>query len=229
MNKIIVIIPAYNPNKELIKIVKSINNQKNKEIIIINDGSKKEKEEIFEKITNKSTILTNNTNKGKGYSLKKAITWVWENKQDIIGIITADADGQHSIKDINKIAEKLEENNKNNDEKIILGTRNFNQKKIPLKNKMGNIINSYLLKKKTKVKIKDTQTGLRGLPLKYLSRLKSLEGNRYEYEQNMLLYMIKEKIPFEEIDIETIYNKNNKSHFNTINDTYKIIKTYKSF
>ena len=148
------------------------------------------------------------------------------NKKNILGVITVDADGQHSLKDINRIAKKLKENLDNNQEKIILGARNFKQKNVPLKNKIGNIINSYIMQKSKKIKIKDTQTGLRGIPAKYLNELSQLEGDRYEYEQNMLLYIIDKKIPFEELDIETIYNKENRTHYRTIQDTYKILKTY---
>ena len=226
MNEIVIIIPSYNPNKKLIEIVERLNDKVSKQIIIINDGSKTESNIYFENLSKKATILVNNINKGKGYSLKKAMNWFLKNEENILGVITVDADGQHSLKDINRIAKKLKENLDNNQEKIILGARNFKQKNVPLKNKIGNIINSYIMQKSKKIKIKDTQTGLRGIPAKYLNELSQLEGDRYEYEQNMLLYIIDKKIPFEELDIETIYNKENRTHYRTIQDTYKILKTY---
>ena len=142
MNRLIVIIPSYNPNKELIEIVEMLNDKVSKQIIIINDGSKPENSIYFENLSKKATILVNNINKGKGYSLKKAMNWILKNKENILGVITVDADGQHSPKDINKIAKRLKENSDNNQEKIILGARNFKQKNVPLKNKIGNIINS---------------------------------------------------------------------------------------
>lgn len=36
-------------------------------------------------------------------------------------------------------------------------------------------------------------------------------GDRYEYEMNQLLAMVKEKIPFMEVEIRTIYEDNNSS------------------
>jgi putative flippase GtrA len=50
-----------------------------------------------------------------------------------------------------------------------------------------------------------------------------VEGERYEYETNQLLVMKKERIPFDEVTIETVYEEGNKtSHFNPIWDSIKI-------
>jgi hypothetical protein len=49
------------------------------------------------------------------------------------GIVTADSDGQHSAEDTLNVAKKLVAEN----DKIVLGTRNFNQTDVPFKNKWG--------------------------------------------------------------------------------------------
>lgn len=219
--KIAIIIPAYNPDEKLIELINKIMNEITKKIIVINDGSKSNK--IFEKIGKSSIILNNKRNKGKGYSLKRGLTQILEREKEIIAIITVDADGQHEIKDIKNIARRLEENNKNSDEKIVLGSRDFSKENVPIKNKLGNKISSILLKRKTGTEIRDTQTGLRGIPFRYINEIVELKGNRYEYEQNMLKYIVKKRIPYEEINISTIYNKS-KSNFNIIIDSYKIVK-----
>ena len=52
------------------------------------------------------------------------------------------------------------------------------------------------------------------------------EGERYEYEMNVLLYLKENKIDVKEISIETIYiNKNETSHYRTFKDSYRIYKT----
>ena len=220
--KIAIIIPAYNPNEKLVELINKIMNEITKKIVVINDGSKSN--EIFKKIEKNSIILNNEINKGKGYSLKRGLTRILEQEKDIIAIITVDADGQHEIKDIKNIARRLEENNRKNDEKIILGIRDFSKENVPIKNRLGNKIASNILKKKTGIEIKDTQTGLRGIPTRYISEIVKLKGDRYEYEQNMLNYIIKKDIPYGEVNISTIYNKS-KSNFKMIIDSYKIIKT----
>lgn len=222
MNKnIAVLIPAYNPNEKLIELVDKISNEVTSRIVVVNDGSNSRN--VFERIKNNCIVLENRINKGKGYSLKKGLNWILEQENGIIGIITVDADGQHAIKDIKNIATKLEENHRKNKQKIILGIRDFSEENVPIKNKLGNKITANIFRKKTGVEIKDTQTGLRGIPIKNIKEFIYLEGNRYEYEQNMLIDIIQKDIPFEEVHISTIYNKS-KSNFNVIIDSYKIIK-----
>ena len=222
MDKVIVIIPAYNPNEKLIELVEKIDN----EIIIINDGTSKEREYIFKKLVPSIIVLNNKVNKGKGYSLKKGFKYVEENlKKYIIGVITADADGQHAVEDIKKVKKRIKENYNKNEEKIILGSRNFKKKEIPIKNKIGNMISSYIFKKKSGVIIKDTQTGLRGIPKKYLREVQEVKGEGFEYEQNMLKNIVTNNIEYEELEIQTIYNKNNESNFKIFKDSYKIIKS----
>ncbi len=222
MNKnIAVLIPAYNPNEKLIELIDKISNEITSRIVVVNDGSNSRS--VFERIKNNCIVLENRINKGKGYSLKKGLNWILEQENGIIGIITVDADGQHTIKDVKNIAKKLEENHRKDKQKIILGIRDFSEENIPIKNRFGNKITANIFRKKTGVEIKDTQTGLRGIPIKNVKEFTKLKGNRYEYEQNMLIDIIKKDIPFEEVHISTIYNKS-KSNFNVIIDSYKIIK-----
>lgn len=214
----IILIPAYNPNYELYKIINKLYKNKYSKIVVINDGSKKI--EIFNKIKNKAIVINHEINKGKGIALKTGIEYCLKNFPNTAGIITVDADGQHLIEDINKIYEKLKYNNNG----IILGSRNFKGKEIPIRNKIGNILFRNILEIKTKIKLQDTQTGLRGIPIQYLKEFKNIKGEHYEYETNMLLYCIKNDIKVSEININNVYiNKNKSSCYKPIKDSIKIM------
>lgn len=141
-------------------------------------------------------------------------------------VIFADADGQHSSDDIIKLS-LLDDNFS-----LIIGTRDFNLKHVPFSSKFGNRITSLIVYNKTKKYIKDTQSGLRLIPYKYIKDIINLEGSRYEYEINILLYFLKNDISIKEIPITTIYEtkKNETSHYRCIKDSlriYKIIKNVK--
>ena len=211
--KVTIIIPSYNPTKKLIKLVNEL--QKNfNDIIIVDDGSTNETKKIYEELLNVK-IIYHDINKGKGEALKTAI----KNLKDTDAFITVDADLQHSPKDILKIKEEL----LNND--IILGTRNFNKKNVPFTSKLGNKFSSLVFKIKTGITLKDTQTGLRGISTKYKDLCLNTSGSRYEYEMNFLYNIAKNKIDFRCIDIDTIYEDNNKgSHFHAIRDSLLIHK-----
>jgi len=76
-----------------------------------------------------------------------------------------------------------------------------------------------------KKKLKDTQTGLRGIPIDELPWMLCLKGERYEYEMNMLIQAVKRKINIMEVNIQTIYlNNNSGSYYNTISDSLRILR-----
>lgn len=213
---IIVLIPAYNPTKDLIPLTEEL--IKNKFIVlVVDDGSNTKTKEIFKKLNKSVILLRHKQNMGKGQALKTGFKYILENIQ-CKGVITADADGQHLLCDILNISKEL-----NNDlSSLILGTR-LQNKEMLLKSRIGNSITRIVFKLATKKSVYDTQTGLRGIPYQYLEEFINIEGNRYEYEINMLLYCAKNNIDFKEIKIHTIYIENNKaSSFNAIKDSFKI-------
>ncbi len=76
--------------------------------------------------------------------------------------------------------------------------------------------------------IKDTQTGLRAFNTSNLDKMIRIEGERYEYEMNMLYEFDSESIM--QVPIETIYIENNEtSHFNALKDSVKIYKSILKF
>ena len=53
----------------------------------------------------------------------------------------------------------------------------------------------------------------------------AIEGDRFEYETNMLLTLKQKSIPFREVKIRTVYIEENKSsHFRVIRDSWRIYK-----
>lgn len=219
-----IVIPAYNPGKSLEKVTKQLLSAEFENIVVVNDGSKERR--TFHSIPNNIYLVSHNINCGKGIALKSGFECCQKNFQNIIGIITVDADGQHSIDDVEKMYKEL----KNNPTSLILGSRNFNQKNIPFKSKIGNIVISKIFEKKTGIRLQDTQTGLRAIPIQFVQNLIELEGSRYEYETNMLLYFANKNIPIIEKTIATIYEKNNKhSHFKAFTDSILICKAIRKW
>ena len=137
---------------------------------------------------------------------------------DAIGVVTADADGQHHPDDIEQVAERLAER----PDALVLGARAFDGA-VPLRSKVGNIATRRLMQALLGQKITDTQTGLRGIPATLLPRLLRLEATGYEFELEMLLTAHQLSIPIVEQTIRTIYEPGNpSSHFNPLIDSMKI-------
>ena len=217
-----VIIPALNPTENLIFYVKELLLNGFAEIIVVNDGSKSEAEWIFDELSNleKCTVLIHKNNKGKGRALKTAFAYCVKRLHRLDGVITADADGQHAVIDVCNVSNHLS----THPTSLTLGVRNFKEANVPPRSYLGNTITSAIFYTLFRLKLKDTQTGLRAIPMNELSDLLLLKGERYEYEINMLIYVKKRKLSIEEVTIQTIYHDNNAgSYFNAVNDSLKIL------
>lgn len=220
---LIIIIPAYLPDKRLINLVEDIKSKVNYYIVVIDDGSKENYRNIFEEIESVDGVyvIYSEKNQGKGIALKKGVKYAKENFKNILGYITCDCDGQHKIEDIIKISDSMVLNK----ESLILGVRSLYSKDIPIKSKIGNYISSFLFFLITGKKCRDTQTGLRGIPKLYEEIFLKEDGDRYEFEMNFLINMAKRKINFKEVNINTIYFDNNKgTHYRAVKDSLKIFK-----
>ena len=198
------IIPAYNPDENLINVVESILKESNYPIFILNDGSKEECNPIFEHIkkidTSRIILLKHAINLGKGAALKTLFNYILVNFPEIKGVVTLDSDGQHSTKDCLRVLSKLEKT----PNAFVLGYRTFN-KDIPLKSYIGNNISKFIYHLVLGHKFNDTQTGLRGLGRAFMKSSLAINSNRFEFETEQLAKAVNEHIPIIEIPIETIY------------------------
>lgn len=219
------VIPAYEPDEKMLAVIDDISSLTDFHIIVINDGSGKDKLPIFAEAAKKAIVLTHEVNKGKGRGIKTALEYIKEHEADTVGIVIADADGQHRVEDIIRVSEAL----KSSPDKLIMGCRRFSGK-IPLRSKFGNNITKFVFSFAAGVKVSDTQTGLRGFSSKLIPFMLSVNGDRYEFEMNMLLECAREGIRFYEVPIETVYlGKNESSHFNPIKDSWRIYKDILKF
>ncbi len=214
-----IIIPAYEPDKNLLTLIRNIKENSNYDIIIVNDGSSNKCDFIFSKAENEGCIvLIHEINLGKGAALKTAFKYILNNNIETDGVVCADCDGQHTWQDIMRIAEAVIWHKSS----IILGCREFSGS-VPARSLIGNKITKVVFSFISGSKVTDTQTGLRGFSVNMLSWLLQIKGNRYEYEMNQLLEAKASGYEIFGIPIETIYENNNKSsHFRPIFDSIKI-------
>ena len=220
MKNISLIIPAYKPDEKLLTTLSDASNVGFTDILVVDDGSGEQFNDIFSKVEQLPycTLLRHPVNKGKGAALKTAFAYFLKNKPHSIGVVTADADGQHLTKDILAVSEKLSAT-----KHIVLGCRDFSSNDVPLRSKFGNYCTINVFKLFLGMKISDTQTGLRAFPKFVLPDLLKIKGDRYEFETNMLFFMSRNSIPFEEVVIDTVYIENNSSsHFRVIRDSIRI-------
>ncbi|SDB28730.1 glycosyltransferase family 2 protein [Butyrivibrio sp. INlla16] len=162
-----IIIPAYEPDEKLIKLLSDLKASELKPVVIVDDGSDKDTYgQLFETAKSEygAVVLRHAVNMGKGRALKDAFNYCLNEYPDMIGVITADSDGQHTTTDITRVKRELLENS----DALILGCRNFDEGGIPARSVFGNKTTSKVMGVLTGVKVTDTQTGLRAIPAGFM-------------------------------------------------------------
>jgi hypothetical protein len=104
----------------------------------------------------------------------------------------------------------------------VLGVRRF-AGDVPLRSKVGNAVTQALFRAATGRGVRDTQTGLRAYPAALLEWLRTVPGERFEYEMNVLLMAARAGHRIEEVEIATTYlDGNASSHFSALSDSARI-------
>ena len=214
----VVVIPAYQPDEQLLELVKGLK-ENNLNILVVDDGSSIACSKLFEAVEQYAVVIHSKHNEGKGAALKKAFANVKEIFPECENVITADADGQHKIKDILRVENELK-----NGSEFVLTVRNLSGN-VPTRSKFGNNLSRWIYAIVTGHYFVDNQSGLRGFSSKHIDWLLKVGGDKYDYEMNMLCYADKQSIQITTITIETVYIDGNKSsHFNPVADTLRIYK-----
>ncbi len=226
MNHIIpIIIPSLQPDENLVNIVRDLYDNNLGPIVLVDDGSGEEYSDFFERCESNfgCIILRHAVNLGKGRALKDAFNYCLNTWQDMLGCLTADSDGQHSVECIKKCRNALCDNPNN----LVLGVRDFGKEDVPQKSRFGNTLTRRVCGALCGVHVTDTQTGLRGIPTGFMKQLLSVAGERFEFETRMLLET-KDKWQITEVVIETIYDskENHATHFDPILDSIRIYKIF---
>jgi putative flippase GtrA len=217
---IVFLIPAYQPTEILCGLLAELRAASPSHIVIVDDGSGAGYAPLFQKATQLAgtTLLTNAVNLGKGAALKHGMNHILVHYPDCAGVVTADADGQHAVADILRVADEL----RNNPGNVILGARSFDTA-VPLRSRFGNAVSRHAYRFLIGLNLGDTQTGLRGIPRRLMELCLGIRANRYEFETEQLVIIQARHIPVQEIPIKTIYiDSNRDSHFRPLRDSARI-------
>ena len=221
-----IVIPAYEPTSALADLVGTLSHD-GRQIIVVDDGSSAAAKMTFERVAAlpNVTVLVHAVNLGKGQALKTAFNhFLLHAAAGAVGLVTADADGQHLAADIRRVAERLEQS----PSALVLGSRGFDGR-VPLRSRVGNTVTRGVFRLLLGRPIVDTQTGLRGVPRSFLPDLLAIEAGRYEFELEMLVRATAKELPIVEVPIETVYGGAGQSHFNPLRDSLRIYFVFLRF
>lgn len=221
MKQSALLIPAYQPDERLPRYVQELRDAGVGKIVVVDDGSGESYRPLFDAIPQDdvTVVLSYSPNGGKGHALRTGMQYLLDECPEQRFVITADSDGQHTVRDVLRMIESLHENS----EGLLLGSRDFTQENVPFKSRNGNRITSTVFKLLYGSWVGDTQTGLRGFERGLLPMMIQVRGERYEYEMNVLIECAQRKLPMRPLPIETVYENNNEgSHFRAFRDSARI-------
>lgn len=177
--KVLLIIPAYNEEENILKVCKNIENFKNEfpgtlDYIVINDGSTDKTKQILDKENLNHIDLIHNL--GIGGAVQTGYKYAYENNYDIA--VQFDGDGQHDIKYVEKICKPIE----NREVDMCIGTRFLDKSVSGFQStairRVGINIISFFIKICCKNKITDPTSGFRAVNRKIIEMF----ANKYPTE-----------------------------------------------
>lgn len=215
----IALIPAYNPDRKLLAVLRDLS-ASGFFTVLVDDGSDEQHQKLFDAAGKANVLLRHKRNLGKGAALKTGLGWIRDNIQAPCTVVTVDADGQHRIDDIRKVASVAEKH----PSALIIGSRKLG-KGVPFRSRSGNFFTRTVLHALTPVTVYDTQSGLRAFSDRLVPVLARIAGERYEYEMRVLIDLTEQHISIKEKSIQTVYlGENGVSHFKTVSDAKRIYR-----
>lgn len=209
-----IVVPVYNEGERCVDTVKAILKNTKSVIVCVDDGSKdnsyKSMNDCFK--GNKRVIVVRHIiNLGKGAAMKTGAEMAWKLKAD--AVIFVDADGQHNPKHLPNFENALQKNN------IVFGYRSLGGS-MPFLRKWGNLFAGKMIKILFNIKRKDLLCGFLGIKKSVYNNI-LWKSPRYGIETEMATKVGKNKLPFVEIKVDTIYIDKYKGV--TILDALKIL------
>ncbi len=221
MNRTLIIIPAYNAESTVGKLIDNIRislpqQTFNYDILLVNDGSTDKTGALAS--DGKVTTVSHPLNLGKGEALKTGFKFASD--QAYKAVVLMDADLQHDPAVLPAMLNFYFTNSYD----LVIGTRTFDLKKMSLARILSNRITSALMSFRTGYVIPDSQSGYRIMRTEMIEGM-SLESSRYELESELLIRLAQKKAKMGFFPIETIYG-NEKSHISHLRDTFRFIKMF---
>ncbi len=219
--KVLMIIPAYNEEENIVKTVDNLKDVKIDDIdlnyIVINDCSTDSTKSVLK--DNKIRFIDLPCNLGIGGAVQTGYKYAFYNDYDIA--IQFDGDGQHDQKYIKDLIKGIKDGND-----LVVGSRfikNIDTFKSTALRRFGINFLSFLIKICTGKTIKDPTSGFRACNRKIIELFANDYPSDYP-EPDTLVVLLKNKFKVLEIPVEMIERKHGKSSITLFKSIYYMIK-----
>ena len=209
-NSLTIIIPAYNEEASLntfLPEVISFCEQRKYKVLVVNDGSSDATQQVLEKYTSNPlfSAIRHKLNRGYGGAIKTGVT-----AADTTHCITIDADGQHDLKDVEKLFQEIS----SSDADMIVGSRK-DQKGEYYRN-AGKSLIRFIAKFLMPLKIHDLNSGMKIYDTTLAKKYLHLCPDSMAYSDVIALVFISQRHVVKEIPVTIRPRISGKSTINTL-------------
>jgi glycosyltransferase involved in cell wall biosynthesis len=209
---LVVIVPAYNAEPTLAKVVKDVRrNLPGSWIIGVDDGSTDGSRQLLRTVADETIEF--DQNRGKGAALRAGFDAAL--RKGAAAVLTIDSDGQHDAAFAPAIVGALDGAD------IVIGTRDLSGKAVPKHRRIANMISSAATRAVSGGKVRDSQSGYRAMKADVLRKVHG-EGDRYEFETDFIIRAARAGFTTVNVPISTIYGS--PSYFREFRDAWLVIK-----
>ena len=188
--KVLIIIPAYNEELNIVKTVQDVTKNTDYDYVVVNDGSKDKTKEICEK--NNFNLISLPINYGLTSAVQVGMKYALKNDYDIA--IQFDGDGQHQANELSKLVNGIEQGSD-----IVIGSRFVTESKPKTIRMLGSNLIAFIIKLTTGKTIKDPTSGMRAYNKETIEELVYNPG--LSPEPDTIVYMLKKKKKIKEVQV----------------------------
>jgi len=212
--KAYIVIAAYNEEKSIVNVIKSLKREGYHNIVVVDDGSSDRTYELC--IKEKVHALQHVINRGQGAALKTGIDYALLKGADII--VTFDADGQHRADEIKRLTAPVERKEAD----VALGSRFLDSRtKVPFLKKLtlkGGIVFTRIF---SGIRLTDTHNGFRAFSRKAAQQIQ-ITQDRMEHASEIIDEIARKKIKYREVPVTIVYSRYARAKGQGISNSIRI-------
>jgi glycosyltransferase involved in cell wall biosynthesis len=217
LDKVCILIPAYNAEETLGSVLKKIEPLK-MDTIVVNDGSSDETKRVASE--NGAQLLEHPLNLGKGAALRTGFQYILQKGYQVV--ITLDADGQHDPSEIPSLLKIFQSVNPD----ILIASRAAEFGKMTFLRRFWNRLGVKAVARLCHSDITDSQSGFRLIRTEVL-KAADLSTSRFETELELLIKACKKGFGVLSVPIKTqMVDGTGSSHFRPVIDTWLVCKIF---
>lgn len=197
-SKYVALIPAYNEEKNIFKVLFEMNKYSQMKVVVVDDGSKDRTSEIARSLGVK--LLQHKKNEGKGEALNTGFKYILRSMRGTKYVAIIDADLQYMPTESMKVLKPIEDGEAD----FVMGYRNFSG--IPFRHRLGNFVWKSFFNLFFGTSYKDTNCGCMAMTVDALRKIGKVQGG-YIIENSMLVQAIRKNLRIRQVPVVVRYKK----------------------